>query len=76
MWRDLRSPSACGLLDKYDSGDLPGTAFKGKKGKVRLGVEKDKKRVYPDKNVVLDYICAETRKSCSAAATSTYGLKF
>jgi len=41
--------SACGLLDKYDSGDLPGTAFKGKKGKVRLGVEKDKKRVYPDK---------------------------
>lgn len=67
--------SACGLIDKYDAGDLPGASFKGKKGKVRLGIEKDRKKIYPDKNVVLDYICAESAAK-GAAAASTFHLKF
>ncbi len=66
--------SACGLIDNYDAGDLPGAAFKGKKGKVRLGIEKDRKKVYPDKNVVLDYICAES--AAKGGAANSFGLKF
>lgn len=67
--------SACSLLDRYETGDLPGAEFKGKKGKLRLGIEKDKKKEYPDKNVVLDYICAETIKA-APRASGAYGLNF
>jgi hypothetical protein len=49
---------ACGLLDRYKTGSLSGNEFRGKRGRLKLGIEKDKKRQYPDKNVVLDYICA------------------
>ena len=68
--------SACGLLAKYDSGALADSDFKGKRGKLLLGVEKDRKKVYPDKNVVLDYVCAESLKNGSAAAGGGFGLKF
>lgn len=47
---------ACGLLDKYNLGSLSNTDFQGKRGKLKLGIEKDKTHEYPDKNVVLDYI--------------------
>lgn len=66
--------SACGLLDKYERGSLNDSDFKGKGGWLMLGVEKDKKKTYPDKNVVFDYVCAETVKN--GAATGAYGLKF
>jgi hypothetical protein len=49
---------ACGLLDRYETGSLSANEFRGKRGKLKLGIEKDKKKVYPDKNVVLDYVCA------------------
>lgn len=49
---------ACGLLDKYNTGSVSGPEFKGKRGKLKLGIEKDKTKTYPDKNVVLDYVCA------------------
>ena len=49
---------ACGLLDRYNTGNLSGNEFRGKRGKLKLGIEKDKKKTYPDKNVVLDYVCA------------------
>jgi hypothetical protein len=68
--------SACSLIDRYDAGDLPGAAFNGKKGKLRLGIEKDKKKVYPDKNVVLDYVCPESMKTAAGATSPGYGLKF
>jgi hypothetical protein len=48
---------ACGLLDRYNTGSLSGNEFRGKRGRLKLGIEKDKKRQYPDKNVVLDYVC-------------------
>lgn len=49
---------ACGLIDRYNTGNLAGNEFRGKRGKLKLGIEKDRKKVYPDKNVVLDYVCA------------------
>jgi len=49
---------ACGVLDRYDSGKLSDTDFRGKRGRLKLGIEKDRKHKYPDKNVVLGYVCA------------------
>ena len=54
----LHVATALGLLDRYKTGSLSGDDFRGKRGKLKLGIEKDKKHVYPDKNVVLDYVCA------------------
>jgi hypothetical protein len=47
--------SACGLLQKYESGSLADSDFLGKRGKLRLGVEK--KKGYPERNIIADYIC-------------------
>lgn len=68
--------SACGLLDRYNSGSLLGREFKGKRGTLKLGIEKDKKRVYPDKNVVLDYVCPETRQSGAGRPAGGVALRF
>ena len=77
MPEKLRHASeACGLLDRYDTGNLSGNEFKGRRGKLKLGIEKDKKKVYPDKNVVLDYVCAGSAKNGSGAGGSDFGLKF
>lgn len=55
----LHAATALGLLDKYQTGSLSGDDFRGgKRGKLKLAIEKDKKHVYPDKNVVSDYVCA------------------
>jgi len=67
--------SACSLLDKYDHGSLADKDFQGKRGRLVLGIEKDKKKAYPDKNVVKDYVCPETQKNGSAAGNA-FGLKF
>jgi hypothetical protein len=68
--------SALGLLQKYETGILAADDFVGGRGKLRLGIEKDKKHVYPDKNVVLDYICSESAKAGAGSASTGYGLKF
>ena len=47
---------ACGLLEQYEAGELAGTDFIGKIGKLTLTVEKDKSKRFPDKNVVADYV--------------------
>jgi hypothetical protein len=47
--------AACGLLDKYESGSLPASDFRGKRGKLKLTVEKGKNG-YPDRNVIADYV--------------------
>jgi hypothetical protein len=49
---------ACGLLDKYNAGSVSNGDFLGKRGRLKLGIEKDKTHTYPDKNVVLDYVIA------------------
>lgn len=47
---------ACGLLDKYETGEFGAEDFIGKAGKLKLGIQKDKTGQYPDKNTVQDYI--------------------
>jgi hypothetical protein len=52
--------AACGaeLLRKYDTGIVADDDFVSRRGRLRLGVEKAKKNSgYPDRNVILDYIC-------------------
>jgi len=46
--------AACGVLDKYESGVVSDDDFPGKRGRLKLGIEK--KRGYPDRNVVADYL--------------------
>jgi len=50
---------ACGLVDLYDSGELIGADFIGKTGKLKLTIEKDKNKKFPDKNAVVDYVVKE-----------------
>jgi len=50
---------ACGLVDQYDSGELVGADFIGKTGKLKLNIEKDKHKKFPDKNAVVDYVVKE-----------------
>ncbi len=49
---------ACGLIDTYNDGTLSDTDFHHKRGKLKLGIEKDKTKTYPDKNIILDYVSA------------------
>ena len=48
--------AVCGLIDKYVTGLLSNDDFVGKRGRLKLGVEKDKSGKYPAKNVVVDYL--------------------
>lgn len=52
----LRCCIACGIRDKYDSGSVPPDAFVGKRGRLRLGLEK--RRGFPERNVIEDYLAA------------------
>lgn len=47
--------AACGLLDRYLSGSLSDRDLQGKRGSLRLGVEK--KKGCPDRNIIADYVC-------------------
>jgi hypothetical protein len=48
---------ACGVLAKYESGQIVARDFEGKTGKLKLGIKKDSTGQYPDSNMVKDYIC-------------------
>ena len=61
--------AACGLLDKYETGCLSNDDFVGKRGQLKLIVEKAKDG-YPAKNVIGDYLVA----GVSAAARSALDL--
>ena len=47
---------ACGLVERYESGELDETLFVGKTGTLKLGIQKDKTGQYADRNSVKDYI--------------------
>lgn len=47
---------ACGLLDKYEAGQFFATDFVGKKGDLRIGIEKDSTGQYADKNKIIGYV--------------------
>jgi Protein of unknown function (DUF669) len=48
--------AACGILDKYDNGVVSEDDFPGKRGRLKLVVEK--KRGWPARNVIADYVAA------------------
>lgn len=48
--------AACGLLAKYESGELLSGDFVNKTGSLKLAIKKDKSGQYPDQNSVADYI--------------------
>ena len=52
----LRCCIACGMREKYDSGALSHDDFVGRRGRLRLGLEK--KKGFPDRNVIEDYLAA------------------
>jgi len=47
--------AACGLLAQYESGSLSDSDLQGKRGKLKLGIEKGKNG-YPPRNKVEDYL--------------------
>lgn len=63
---------ACGLLEQYETGFLEGLMFKGKSGRCKLGIEKDKTGQYADKNRITDYLVDKSKRSANGgAATQT-----
>jgi hypothetical protein len=49
--------AACGLLEQYDRGAVNDNDFPGKRGRLKLMVEK--KKGYPDRNTIADYLTNE-----------------
>lgn len=46
----------CGILDKYDAGEITANDFIGKVGYLKLKIDKNKDPQYADKNAVQDYV--------------------
>jgi len=49
--------AACGILDKYERGAVNDNDFPGKRGRLKLAIEK--KKGYEPRNVVADYLTNE-----------------
>lgn len=58
--------SACGVLDKYESGEVDAQDFLYKSGKCIMGIERDKSGQYPPKNKIADYV----KRTADEAAVS------
>ncbi len=56
MFKLRHAAEACGLLDRYEQGELSASDFIGRFGQAQLGIQKDKGGQYPDKNNIVDYI--------------------
>lgn len=52
----LHACIACGLEEKYDDGVVSDDDFVGKRGKLKLGIQRETGE-WSRKNVVTDYIC-------------------
>jgi hypothetical protein len=61
-----RAAYACGLGDRFNTGSMRDSDFIERRGRLRLGIEKDKTGEYPDKNIVVDYLAATAKKSLPA----------
>lgn len=62
----LRHAAAtCGVLGKYERGDLCGDDFMGRAGRVKLKIQASEG--YPDKNAVVDYVVEEKKASAAPA---------
>lgn len=60
----------CGLLDKYQSGELHGDDFIGKSGSAKVGIQKDKQGQYPDKNTISDYVVQKSQPHSTPVASA------
>jgi len=60
---------ACGLLDKYQSGNLHGSDFIGRTGRVKIKIKKETAD-FPAKNEVEDY-CLRPAKGIGGGAPET-----
>ena len=67
-WKLRHCAYACGLGNKYETGELSAEDFIGCAGRLRLGVEKS--AGYPDKNKVADYEKAKTHTVSSPRPSS------
>jgi len=54
---------SAGLLDKYESGEINAQDILNKRGRAKISIQKDKKGIYSDKNIVSDYIVNKEAKS-------------
>lgn len=61
-----RAAQACGLGDRFNTGSMRDSEFIERRGRLRLGIEKDKSGEYPDKNIVVDYIPLAAKKCLPA----------
>lgn len=63
---------ACGLLERYENGELNGFDFVGKSGKLYLDIQKGKQKddgsFYSDRNSVQDYLVQKQSVSKEHAA--------
>lgn len=62
---------ACGLIGEYESGTLDAFDFKGKTGRCKIVIQKDKSGQFPDKNGIADYIKSDAVQERSAARPSS-----
>lgn len=62
-----------GLLDKYESGSLLAEDFFGRSGKCKMGIQRDKEKQYPDKNVIADYVRRSPETTVSIKETVKTG---
>lgn len=51
---------SAGLLNEYLLGEINAEQMVGKTGRCQIGIQKDKSGQYPDKNIVRNYIKAES----------------
>jgi hypothetical protein len=56
MEKFRHAAQAMGLIEKFDTGILSADDFVGRRGKCKLGVERDREGYYPPKNVIADYL--------------------
>lgn len=75
MFKLKQACDACGLLDKYQSGQILGSDFIGKTGELELIIQEDKTGNYPARNSVKKYLIPEggeavKPKGSNAAAES------
>jgi hypothetical protein len=58
--RLLHCAVACGLADKCHPGELFDDDFRGKRGGLKLDIEKGKNG-FPDRNVIPDYVSSKSQ---------------
>jgi hypothetical protein len=65
---------ACGLLDRYQSGNIQSTDFIGRMGRVKIKIQKETSE-YPAKNVVDDYCCRPAKMLAGSQRQQTPATK-